>query len=148
MVKNEYAKAYMKDKSITVIKDQVKDMLYLIKTRRKLNSISDTIKYLCDVEKDLLKNNMIHDYSVCEDCDEKSDVDNAGKYHNEVDKNANCFGCFRQKHKIKIVQNETTDAHPSINEQKDNKDETTDNQDNQDNYSEKLAKIMDISLDH
>lgn len=125
MVTNEYMKRYMEDKTRIIVKDNVKDMFNSIKNRRNLNSDSETLKYLCDIEKKVCESELIEDLAICEDCDEVKTLDYIGKYHNEVDKNSNCFGRFQAKFRIKTglrtknelsdtteLKNDTTDQSP------------------------------------
>lgn len=101
MVKNEYAKAYMEDKARIVVKENVRGKLTAIKTGRKFGSDNDTINYLCNIERLMRESNWIHDKAKCEECYVEMDgTSYVGKYHHSVDKNSECFGCFRPKFNV------------------------------------------------
>lgn len=128
MVKNEYAKAYMEDKARIVVKENVRGKLTAIKTGRKFNSDNDTINYLCNIEKLMRESNWIYDKAKCEDCDVETDAIHVGKYHNSVDKNSECFGCFQPKFGVgptKDKRNGTNESNDDTSEQIDTKDEHT-----------------------
>lgn len=122
MVKNEYAKAYMEDKARIVVKENVRGKLTAIKTGRKFNSDNDTINYLCNIEKLMRESNWIYDKAKCEDCDVETDAIHVGKYHNSVDKNSECFGCFQPKFDV----GPTKDKRNGTNESNDDTSEQTD----------------------
>lgn len=120
MVTNEYMKRYMEDKTRIIVKDNVKNMFNRVKNRRNLNSDSETLKYLCDIEKKVSESALIEDYAVCEVCDKEQTIDYIGKYHNEVDKNSDCFGCFHAKFRVKTYPKPKDEANlaPKTSEEK------------------------------
>lgn len=99
-IQNPYAEAYMKDKKRVVLKDGVTDIVRTIKKKRGFNSDNDTVKFLCDLEKELTQKQMLKEFAKCPDCGVSMSIDHVKKIHQHVDKDSGCYGCLERGHKI------------------------------------------------
>lgn len=104
-IQNPYAKKYMEDKKTLVVKENIVGMLTHVKNKRKLGSTNETIKFLCDLEKDVSKLDMIKEIAKCQDCGAEMSVEHAKKVHQHVDGNVECFGCLQPEHRFSLNKN-------------------------------------------
>ena len=99
-IQNPYAKKYMEDKKTLVVKENIVGMLTNVKRKRNFESTNETIKFLCDLEKELTKKQMLKEFAKCPDCGASMSIDHVKKIHQHVDKNVECYGCLERGHKI------------------------------------------------
>lgn len=134
-IQNPYAKKYMEDKKTLVVKENIVGMLTNVKRKRNFDSTNETIKFLCDLEKELTQKQMLVEFAKCPDCGASMSIDHVKKIHQHVDKDSGCYGCLERGHKIessidkeKVVENANDKKRlkDEQSEQIDTKDEQND----------------------
>ena len=139
-IQNPYAEAYMKDKKRVVLKDGVTDIVRNIKRKRNFNSDNETIKFLCDLENELTKKQMLKEFAKCPDCGVSMSIDHVKKIHRHVDKNVECYGCLERGHKIESGTNEEKVVE-SAKDKKRLKDEQSGQTDTKDEQIDEIKEI-------